>query len=211
MTEQADAHKCPNCGALVARAAARFCDYCGAKLPKQDAAQPQPRFGDLAERFARLEEDPSYPELMEATPSAGQGTFLSQIGVGAVGLVLFIVVGLFMTGVAGAVFAPMALIPLAIVVVGVVAMLKGVMSGATRINAPLRRMPALVVGERTKITGGGDNSSAKTSYYITLEFKSGDRAEFSTSDEVIGAVTEGDLGVAYTKADYLVDFRRVRV
>ena len=77
--------------------------------------------------------------------------------------------------------------------------------------ARLERSIALVADERTEVSGGGKDSSASTSYHVLLEWKEGQRRELKPSARVTGAVAPGDIGVAYVKANRLLDFRRIPV
>lgn len=197
---------CGQCGA-AARDDGRFCAYCGAELPAP-AAPPHP-LGDVDARLAAVERHPDLPRLNRHTPSTGMytgGMFFGVVfGVVFAGFALFILSG----------FTRMrftfALFPALFVLIGVGVAVGSVVKGVRFAKAPLRRTPAVIVDERTEVSGGGKNSSASTSYYATLEFKGGRRKEYGVLHRLAGELAPGDAGLAYLKGDVLVDFRRVRV
>lgn len=152
---------------------------------------------------------PDLVRLMRSTPTApglGCGTVFAVVFFAAfIGVGLLIFTGMSRVGAPG-VFL---LVPLGFVVIGVLAgggVLRRI-GGFAR--APLRREPALVVGERRDVARDDDSSS--TSYFVTLEFPDGARRELQTHGPAAGAVSAGDLGVAYLKGDFLLDFQRLRV
>ncbi len=202
--------KCPNCGAAAARVDARYCEYCGRALPAP-AAPPAPAspFGDVAARFRALDAHPDLPRLLAENPSAPElaserlMTIVSLLVFGAVGL--FVSIGFF------AVCPPLGLLPVAMIVIGAYALLRHVAKTSAASRAPLERRAALVVDERTKITGGGEHTSARTHYFATLQFTDGSRREFDVFDGLAGRITPGDVGVAYSKGEYLIEFGRVSV
>ena len=74
---------------------------------------------------------------------------------------------------------------------------------------PVARVLAIVVGDRTKVSGGGEHSSVSTTYYATLEFETGRRAELRCDDATAGEIARNDIGVAYLKGGKLVHFWRI--
>jgi hypothetical protein len=103
------------------------------------------------------------------------------------------------------------IVPLVVLGVAVIGFLSALGKGAILATSELLVRPAIVAGERTSVDGGGGSSSSTTHYFVTLESRDGERTEFSASDKLAGRVTEGDIGVAYIKADCLIEFERVRV
>ena len=78
--------------------------------------------------------------------------------------------------------------------------------------APILRSVRRVLRTRTQISGGtsfgdGHDSSASTSYFVTLADRDGKRLEFRTDGKVVGTLVEHDIGVAYTKRNRLIEFR----
>ena len=68
---------------------------------------------------------------------------------------------------------------------------------------------AVVIDERVAVSGGGKNSAVRTTYYATVQFQAGDRLEYETYGWLAGRIAAGDLGVAFTKGDTLIDFLRL--
>jgi hypothetical protein len=80
-------------------------------------------------------------------------------------------------------------------VFGGVAMARGLV--ALR-DAPIDRVIAVIVKERTDVTAS--NSSASTTYYTTLQTRDGTRTEYRTAGSLAGRLVVDDIGVAYVKA-----------
>ena len=80
-------------------------------------------------------------------------------------------------------------LPLAIVLFGGYGMSKQLSKTSKDNSAPLERLPAPVADERTKISDGGQNRSAKTRYFATLQFADGSRRELDAFSNVAGKIT----------------------
>jgi len=70
-------------------------------------------------------------------------------------------------------------------------------------DAPIQRMIAVIVKERTDVSGGENSTS--TSYYATLQTEDGRRIEYKVSGALAGRVVVDDIGIAYVK-ETVVDF-----
>ncbi len=92
--------------------------------------------------------------------------------------------------------------------VGVVGILAALIHLARFARAPVRRLVAVVVDEREKVTGGGKDSSSQTKYYATLSTRDGKRQEVETTGRIAGQITNGDIGVALLRMNKLVAFHR---
>lgn len=79
-------------------------------------------------------------------------------------------------------------------VVGGMAVARGML--AVR-DAPIERMTAVVVKERTEITGRNDTTD--TTYYATLQTRDGKRTEYRVSRALVGKLVVDDIGIAYVK------------
>lgn len=77
--------------------------------------------------------------------------------------------------------------------------------------APIRRVVGVVVDERVEVRGGGKNSAASTRYHATLQTRDGSRTEYVCEGLLSGRIAAPDIGVAFIKADHLVDFIRFDV
>lgn len=205
-----DTVHCSHCGAPFREEDARFCSFCGTQ---RQLAQPAvvvaaaPSAPNAIERFERAERHPRMAELLKRTPSTlGHGT---SLGCSAGGLVVFCVVGILITitfAKNGGGFS--LLFPLAITLVGAFMLAATLKRAARFTSAELRRTIALVVDERVSVSGG---RHAHTTYFATLEWKSRTRREFSVNARLAGKIAPNDLGVAYMKADVLLDFERLDV
>ncbi|HEX7703711.1 MAG TPA: DUF2500 family protein [Kofleriaceae bacterium] len=99
------------------------------------------------------------------------------------------------------------IVPIIFIVVAVVMVAKAMKFA----SAPITNELLVVVDERVAVTGGGENSSAHTTYYATLQDRSGARLEYRTYDWLAGGIAAGDIGVAYLKGGRLVDFSRLDI
>ena len=198
---------CANCGARSPERSARFCGFCGHELPREASAPPPSPFGDLPARFAALQAHPDYHAAQDHEPPTTRHHVAH--GGAMAGLVFFILVALGMAAFMSQVFGPMALVPLAMAGFAFFALIRTASRASEFAGARLRRLPALVVGERTSVSGGGENRRARTHYYVTLEFPEGGREEYQADGELVGRLTQGDMGVAFLKASTLLAFERV--
>lgn len=204
--------KCPNCSAILKRANERFCGFCGTEvpLPASSSAPPSP-FGDVPARFAALADHLDRAKAERRRPDdswiGSALTFRMVFGV------FFAAIGLFigLTFVATLVMAPFSLVPFGFTALGIWIVIDAIRRRRRYAAAPLRRVPALVTGERTQVTGGGRNSSARTTYFVTLEDEDGRRREYRTKGSVVGEVSEGDMGIAHVREVYLLGFDRLPV
>ncbi len=197
---------CPHCGARP-RSLGKFCEFCGSLLLVPPVVAESALVESLERRFERLESHPSFASLLSKRPSAAGKIASSMIGV--VFAAVFIVVSGMMVF-AFSFTGPLVLVPLLILGVGIYVFLRALGQGTRLATAELVARPAVIAGERTRIDGGGDGPG-HTQYFVTIEARDGKRTELAASGLLVGRVAEGDIGVAYVKADHLLDFERVRV
>jgi len=205
-----DPRSCSNCGALAPSASARQCEFCGSGLPVEErapAAPPSP-FGDLAARFEELERHANMPLLQAHEPEIGKLVAGNTCGV--IFLVLWTTMAGFMSLGFLTVFPCMAVVPIGMTILGGFLLSRMLKRTASLKSSPTLRRLALVVDERTSVSGGG-NSSATTSHFATLEIADGSRQEYETHDQLAGMLTPGDMGMAYFRGGLFIDFKRVRV
>jgi hypothetical protein len=195
---------CERCGATVEDGA--FCKHCGARVlkPKDlgtDTHTSPERF-DLAKAHA------SFALASAHTPRVSAKAEIVAPIVFSVFLVFFVVFSQTMMTHVSIMFR---IFFLAIPGVGFVMMLAMLRKGMTFAAAPITNELRVVVDERTAVSGGGQNSSVSTTYYATLQDRSGGRVEYQTYDWLAGRIAAGDIGVAYLKGVRLVDFARIDV
>lgn len=92
--------------------------------------------------------------------------------------------------------------------------IKGITQWNKNNNSPRLSVPAVVKSKRTHVSGRhhshGDHShhSSRTSYYVTFEFESGDRSEFSVDGSEYGQLAEDDFGVVTFQGTRYLGFDR---
>jgi hypothetical protein len=209
--------RCSGCGAAIAADAAS-CSYCGAATatPQPVAAPPAPTAAETrADRFRRLRERPNFERLRSHRPttSGPAGRLIVQ---SVFGLVFAAFAAVFISfarsGTSGfggrSGFDVMfTLVPGVLALVGIGIFASAVFKWRRFANAPLVAVPAIVSAKRTKIVGSKDNT--RTEYFVSIEPERGARREYEVAGEVFGVVGEGDIGVAYVRDAYLLEFRAV--
>jgi hypothetical protein len=159
------------------------------------------------ERFDAVEADPEFDEAMHHEPRVPSLAYvIAAAGMFLFSLVFAIVALAFLSGIP----APVAFKVLWVATTAVfVAIGIGVLVRAWRYHAsPIARAIAIVVGTRTQISGSSSDGSTSTSYFATLQDRTGARTEVHALGNVVGLLTAGDIGVAYLKSRTLVAFRR---
>lgn len=198
---------CDRCGATIEESA--FCKYCGARVVRP-AASAQAGATDPA-RFELATASPNLAVAMAHEPKAPvvinivAPLFMAVFGIG------FLAVSTSMMGGDDGIPAPpgfrllFAAIPVAFIAICAWMVVRGVRFA----RAPVQKALAVVIDERVAVSGGGKNSSVRTTYYATVQFQAGDRHEYETYGWLAGRIAAGDLGVAFTKGDTLIDFLRL--
>ncbi|QOS99612.1 DUF2500 domain-containing protein [Brevibacterium sp. JNUCC-42] len=75
-------------------------------------------------------------------------------------------------------------------------------------NSPLENKQAHIISKRTQVSGGSENHSTHTSYYVTFEFPDGDRKEFQLTGPQYGLLVEGDRGIISYQGTRFKGFQR---
>jgi len=186
--------------------------YCGTALPAVAEAPLPARDLTIDERFEALARHPDVPRILASPAPSGAGEIAGGVG-GAVFGIIFAGIAVFIMSIASSAEAPafFMIFVLIFIVVGVLAAGGSLFKTAKFASAPLRKLGSLVADERTVVSGGGKDSSASTTYYVLLQFRDGQRAEYRAPDRVAGKVAPGDLGIAFLRGNVLLDFRRVPV
>ncbi|WP_243279126.1 DUF2500 domain-containing protein [Romboutsia sp. 1001713B170131_170501_G6] len=82
---------------------------------------------------------------------------------------------------------------------------------------PILDVKSKVVSKRSDVirhaghvdsNGTHHNGGSSTNYYITFEFESKDRMEFSASGKEFGMIAEGDIGVLKFQGSRYLEFKR---
>lgn len=220
---------CPNCGAS-ARAADGTCSYCSASLPAPVAVPAQRTPAEArAARFDALRAHPQFRAALADLPRvatfqarwalpAAFGLVFAGTSCGIVGVPLAIsrvarrvtdhapaVVGDVHRAADGAFAAFGSLFVLVGLGISAIAIVRWI----TFARAPVAAFAAQVSSRRTDVSG--TRNSTTTTYYVTLETRSGERHEYMVDAPLFGAGREDEVGVAYTKVRRLVGFRRFDV
>jgi hypothetical protein len=162
------------------------------------------------ERFDRVTAHPDYPATGNRAielPYGSMAAVAAPTGFALFG-VLFLVI---MIGVLIEIKPPLWFaIPL---VIGSLMFIGGgasmAVSGLRFHNTPIVRLVAVIIKERSEVSGGGERGMrAHTTYYTTLQTRDGTRAEYATPDRLVGKLALDDIGVAYVKGHMLVEFTR---
>ena len=98
---------------------------------------------------------------------------------------------------------------LVFVLIGACMAIAGLVKLASFSTSPLEHVPALIADKRTHISGGGNDSSATTKYFATLERADGSRSEVDVYGARYGEIAAGDWGLACLRGGVLLDFKRV--
>ena len=201
MSPSDEPRRCAHCGAVSSELAARFCAHCGRELAPEPPPDP---FGDVGARFraarahpelaARLAEVPEVPELAGKTSTS----LLALLGLALVGL---FIAALFLQ-----LCAPLALLPLALVVFGGYALASHLRKES---RAPLESELLLVRELRTRLQVGARHAPELARQEVVLERADGTRLELESLPSVRASLTLGALGVAHRKDRRLVAFRRL--
>ncbi len=149
----------------------------------------------VAERLAELEQHPDYPEAMRQAPKSSTPAMIA--------------LGIALTGGGGTmgVVAPtttLRTVGWCLALAGVACLAIAVFFTAT----PLERVLAIVADERIRGDRVGQPRSGRK-HYVLLERIDGEKREYRASRELAARVEEGHVGVAYLKAGFLLDFRRL--
>lgn len=187
------------------------CAYCGTTTG-HDANVPPPardRASEKLERFDRLAEHPSFDKWMRWRPerpvAAPVGGGLPLIGVAFIVMGIVIAMAFSSNQAPG----PAVVVPLLMIGLGVRRIVRGNGAALRSSSAPttLKPYPALVVTKRTEVSTYDQRS--RTTYFTTLEFRSGTRREYEVDGEFYGLVADDDIGVAYIREGELLHFKKI--
>ncbi|WP_407271731.1 DUF2500 domain-containing protein [Radiobacillus sp. PE A8.2] len=113
-------------------------------------------------------------------------------------------------------FVPIFIGIIFVIVIGMIlfTVVKGITEWSKNNQSPRLAVPAQVKSKRTHVSrrmhSNNDHmhSGSRTSYYVTFEFDSGDRSEFSMSGSDYGQLAEGDFGTLTFQGTRYLGFER---
>lgn len=105
------------------------------------------------------------------------------------------------------------LVPLLIIGIIIFAVIKGIAEWSSNNQSPKLTVPAMIVTKRANTSRhhhGTDHmhSSTSTTYYVTFQFESGDRSEFSVNGSEYGMLVENDTGFLTFQGTRYLGFER---
>ena len=202
---------CPNCGAKLHRQDLSLCAYCAAPLALGGAVSTE---GDeTAKRLVRLREHEAFESAMAWTPRdpevvrRAKNVRMLAWAMFSFGIAIFTFAvvreGGFPNETSSIVFAGLA------VASGVLILGLARVVARKEPDLPLLRRPSLVVVRRSETLEKGGPGA--TVYYFTLHFDDGSEGEFRWPGKgtLYEPMPNGTTGLAYTRGDRLLDFRRL--
>ena len=91
----------------------------------------------------------------------------------------------------------------------IMASVKGIMEWNKNNHSPKLTVDATVVTKRENVSGGANNHSHSTTYYVTFQVESKDRMEFRVSGTEYGMLVEGDYGRLTFQGTRYLGFERM--
>jgi hypothetical protein len=199
---------CPNCGAKLHRPDLSLCAYCA--MPLDIASKPAPIDDETIQRLKRMREHKSFAAAMEFCPRSYDveqkaARLLSIAALLAVVALVCGIIAVWRASSAGWTNAWTFVAALCALATVVCLVLPSLLRKRD-VARPVLRRPALVVVRRSEM-----DPSSGTTYFFTLRFDDGAEGEFrwpghGTSHE---PMSNGYSGIAYTRGEQLVDFRRL--
>jgi hypothetical protein len=109
-------------------------------------------------------------------------------------------------------FGPMFMGVIFVLVIGtfIFVIFKGIGQWSHNNNQPQLTVPADVKTKRSNVSGGANDTSAHTSYFVTFEVESGDRMELQVKPQDYGQLVEGDKGNLSFQGTRYLGFERER-
>ena len=103
------------------------------------------------------------------------------------------------------------IVPILIIGLIIFAVIKGLSQWNSNNNSPRLTVPSLVVTKRTSTTNShhsDGHAMSTTHYYVTFQFESDDRTEFSLSGSQYGMLAERDTGMLTFQGTRYLGFER---
>lgn len=110
----------------------------------------------------------------------------------------------------GVLFSFFPLMVLIVMTLFIIVIFKNVGEWKKNNDSPRLTVAATAVAKRQRVSGGGANTMASTTYYVTFEVESGDRMELRLSGREYGMLSEGDIGKLTFQGTRFLSFERIR-
>lgn len=120
-------------------------------------------------------------------PSLGAGDWIFEFGPIFIGVIFILVIGTFLF-----------------------VIVKGISQWSHNNKQPQLTVPADVKTKRSRVSGGANDTSARTTYFVTFEVESGDRMELQVKPQDYGQLVEGDNGNLTFQGTRYLGFERNR-
>jgi len=149
---------------------------------------------------------PDYPQLLKHNP--GSGYLFRRFGI--LTLFGFLITFIFWVfheeGIGGTIFHLFLMVSITI---GIGITGYGIFMFIKLIFNNTSRLPGVIEDKRVEVYGVGKSFLAKTIYYITLKFSNNEKQEVKVSNNLYEEIKKGDVGVAFVRERYLLDFRKL--
>lgn len=167
----------------------------------------EPSEAQASARLAKLQGHPDLPAALEDVPPSERR---AGAGLPRLAVVLGILLGTAILTIAtGLFFAPAALVPLVLGLLGVYAVLRGAREDARYDRAPVEAVPAVVVRAGVQVVDTG-RSQGTTRHVLSLATPAGAR-DVPLETRLAGRLAPGAAGVAYVKEGMLLAFRALEL
>ena len=159
------------------------------------------------ERLRELQAHPDVRELLSLDPEqagASGGDTGCAVSIAASGVVAALACALFL----GLVFPPLAVLPLVLLIVGVLALLTQRNRRPPWWGHSLESHAAHVLDVRARLTEGTDRP-ARSRHHVELLLANGERRRLEAAESLAPELAAGAFGVAYVRGPWLIGFRPV--
>ena len=182
-----------------------FCPVCSCKIKRLIDGSKLHRMATAAARFDRVERDPAFAELHAHRPETPTGVAYGVAGFTILtGLFLIATAFLYSHGPVGIPEPVMTILGLFVIALGA----SIVISLRRHQRTPVEHWTAVVLSERNELVRGYRSSTRF--HYATLQSRDGTQLELHCGNGVHDRIAAPDIGVAFVKGEWLVDFIRFR-
>jgi hypothetical protein len=215
-TDAAVLTNCPNCGAKLARPDLSLCAYCA--MPLAMGGRATVADDETSKRLQRMREHANFPAAQAFVPpdpeveravATRRNRGLALFVLGIVWVALALGVQALRSGIDPQ--NPWLWVGEALMLLGLTRILTAGMARRLATGSkPLLVRPA-IVAERRSETNAEGRFGARTMYFFTLRFDDGAEGEFRWPGQGLSnePMQNGQVGIAYTRAEDLVAFRKL--